>query len=107
MWKQYFNLIRIHRGRIITSSHGELDFSRDDIPVKTCQELYEAGFPYLELTEEGKKELYGIEPGAPTSTTSDSELPEIDKNKAMTLETVGTEVPPPNRKKYANKKSSE
>jgi len=64
MWTDYFRFIKLHRGRIITPSHGEIDFSRDDIPVETCQELYDRGFPYLELTELGKKEMFGVEPVA-------------------------------------------
>ena len=38
--------------------HGEIDFSRDDIPIEICKELFEKEFPYLELTELGKIELY-------------------------------------------------
>ena len=60
MWTDYFTMIKLRRGRVITPSHGEIDFSRDDISVETCKELYDSGFPYLELTELGKKELYGI-----------------------------------------------
>jgi hypothetical protein len=59
MWTEYFKMVKVHRGRIVTQSHGELDFSRDNIPVETCKELYDQGFPYLELTELGKKKLYG------------------------------------------------
>lgn len=106
MWTKYFKIIKVRRGRVITPSHGEIDFSRDDIPVETCRELYEADFPYIEITDQGKKELYGIEPEAPESTTSDSEPDQESEKMAITLETVGTEVPPPNRKKYASKKSS-
>ena len=40
----------------MTSFLGELDFSMDDIPVKTCKELFESGLPYLGITELGKKE---------------------------------------------------
>ena len=61
MWTQYFNFIKLRRGRVIVPIHGEIDFSRDDISLKICKELYEKGFPYLELTEFGKRELYGIE----------------------------------------------
>ena len=32
----------------------------DNIGMETCKELFDSGFPYLELTELGKKELYGI-----------------------------------------------
>jgi hypothetical protein len=62
MWTDYFRFIKLRRGRVITPSHGEIDFSRDDVPVETCRELYEKGFPYLELTEEGEQKLFCIEP---------------------------------------------
>ena len=65
MWTQYFNFIKLRRGRVIVPIHGEIDFSRDDIPVEICKELFDKGFPYLELTELGKKQLYGIKPVAP------------------------------------------
>ncbi|MDP3643065.1 MAG: hypothetical protein Q8S54_07730 [Bacteroidota bacterium] len=58
MWTKYFNFIKLRRGRVIVPIHGEIDFSRDDIPIETCQELFDKGFPYLELTEIGKEELY-------------------------------------------------
>lgn len=65
MWTQYFNFIKLHRGRVIVPIHGEIDFSRDDIPIEICKELFEKGFPYLELTELGKIELYGMEEKPP------------------------------------------
>ena len=60
MWTKYFKLVGLRRGSVITPSHGEIDFSRDDIPVETCKQLFEADFHYLEITVEGKKEFYGI-----------------------------------------------
>ena len=60
MWTKYFNFIKLRRGRVIVPFHGEIDFSRDDIPLEICKELYENGFPYLELTELGKQELYPL-----------------------------------------------
>ena len=67
MWTDYFRFKKLRRGRVITPSHGEIDFSRDDISEKTCKELFEKGFPYLELTELGKKELCGIDEKYPGS----------------------------------------
>ena len=58
MWTKYFNFIKLRRGRVIVPVHGEIDFSRDDIPTELCKELFDKGFPYLELTELGKQELY-------------------------------------------------
>jgi len=67
MWTDYFRFIKLRRGRVITPSHGEIDFSRDDISVETCKELFDRGFPYLELTELGKREWYGIVEKNPVS----------------------------------------
>ncbi len=58
MWTDYFNFIKLRRGRVIVPIHGEIDFSRDDIPLEIFKELFDKGFPYLELTELGKQELY-------------------------------------------------
>ena len=61
MWTQYFNFIKLRRGRVIIPYHGEIDFSRDDVPLEICKELFDKGFPYLELTELGKKQFNEIE----------------------------------------------
>jgi len=74
MWTDYFNFIKLRRGRVITPSHGEIDFSRDDIPVETCKKLYDHGFPNLELTELGKKELYGVLDESTLRTTKKKKL---------------------------------
>ena len=73
MWTKYFNFIKLRRGRVIVPFHGEIDFSRDDIPVEICKKLYEKGFPYLELTELGKSELYRV--------TSETLLPKQEQTK--------------------------
>ena len=65
MWTEYFKMVKVHRGRIVTQSHGEIDFSADNIGIETCKELFDRGFPYLELTELGKQDLYGIEEKPP------------------------------------------
>ena len=80
MWTKYFKLVKVRPGRIITPSHGELDFSRDNIPVETCKQLFEADFPYLEITEEGKKEFYGIVPEAEPVM-----VPDLNKEDAIEL----------------------
>ena len=61
MWKSYFNFVKLEPGRVVTALFGELDFSADDIGIEIIKALYESGFPYLEITEEGKAEIYGIE----------------------------------------------
>ena len=89
-------MVKVRRGRLITPRHGEIDFSRDDIPVETCKELFEEDFPYLEITEEGKREFYGIKP---TETKK--------KKKDILLETVEPKDSPPNRKKNRKRESPE
>jgi hypothetical protein len=74
MWTYYFRFVKLRRGRVITPSHGEIDFSRDDIPLETCKDLFEKGFPYLELTEKGKKKLYGIIEESTLRTTKKKRL---------------------------------
>lgn len=61
MWKLYFNFVKLKPGRVVTAQFGEIDFSADNIGIEIIQALYENGFPYLEITEEGKAELYGNE----------------------------------------------
>ena len=62
MWKVYFNFIKLKPGKVVTAQFGEIDFSADNIGIEIIQALYENGFPYLEITEKGKAEIYGIEP---------------------------------------------
>ena len=60
MWKRYFKFIKLKPGKVVTAQFGELDFSADNIGIEIIQALYENGFPYLEITDEGKAELYGV-----------------------------------------------
>ncbi len=92
MWKRYFNFIKLQPGRVITALFGELDFSQDNIPVEKIQALYESDFPYLQITEAGKAELYGIVPAeiietiGITETLAVSETTgTIPKRKSRTL----------------------
>jgi len=62
MWKHYFKFVKFKPGKVITSQFGEIDFSADTIGIEIIKALYENGFPYLVLTEDGKAELYGIQP---------------------------------------------
>lgn len=59
MWRRYFKLVKLAPGRVIVPGYGTLDFA-GDVPVETCKALYEADFEFLEITEEGKRALYGI-----------------------------------------------
>ncbi len=58
MWKQYFRFVKLEPGRVVTSLFGEIDFSSDTIDLETIKALYESGFPFLEITDQGKAELY-------------------------------------------------
>lgn len=61
LWRRYFKLVKLVPGKVIVQGHGTIDFA-GDVPVALCQQLYEEDFEFLEITEEGKKELYGISP---------------------------------------------
>ena len=76
MWKSYFKFVKLEPGRVVTALFGELDFSADDIGIEIIQALYESGFPYLEITEVGKAELYENE------TTLEKDLTNAKPKKA-------------------------
>jgi hypothetical protein len=59
MWRKYFIVVKVVPGRIKTPRHGIIDLSRDDLNVATLKELYEEDWPYILITNEGMKELYG------------------------------------------------
>lgn len=74
MWKKYFRF-KLTPGIVITRQYGRVDFRRDDIPVHYLQRLYEEDFPYLEITDDGMRELYGVgapvtEPAAPVAKSA-------------------------------------
>ena len=59
MWKKYFKVTKIVPGEVVVPGHGTIDFSKDNISVEVCRELFESDFLYLAITEEGKNFLYG------------------------------------------------
>lgn len=67
MWRKYFDIVKIVPGRVVTQQFGVIDFSSDRVPVETCKTLFEEDFPYLQITEAGKSELYGIQPAKTTA----------------------------------------
>lgn len=89
MWRKYFKLVGLVPGKVITQSHGTVDFSTD-VPVETCKELFELDFKYLEITDEGKEKLYGIKaPEAPSKgDKKESGPPEKRKRSSPTKRTV-------------------
>lgn len=74
MWKKYFNVVGIVPGPVIVYGFGQVDFSRDDLQVDVCKKLFEADCRYLQITADGLKELYGIQPKE-ESTTPDTSTP--------------------------------
>ena len=80
MWQDYFKLIKLKPGRVITHLFGELDFSRDNLSLEVLKKLYESDFPYLEITPLGKARIYGI-PEIADGPSSDEVIPEKVKRK--------------------------
>ena len=81
MWKQYFKFVRLQPGKVVTSQFGEIDFSADTIGTEIIQALYENGFQYLEITEEGKAEIYRLGPVLVTDSTIDKPIQAKKKQK--------------------------
>lgn len=82
MWKNYFKFIKLRPGRVVTQQFGEIDFSSDKIPLETVKTLYESDFPYLEITEEGKAELYGMKaPSIQPAPLPKPFTPKVQKKK--------------------------
>lgn len=59
MWRKYFKVVKVVPGRIVTPRHGLIDLSADNLSVDLLKELYEEDWPYIEITHEGMKTLYG------------------------------------------------
>ena len=62
IWTDYFTLIKVLPGRIVTHRFGTLDFSDPSLPVEKVQALYEDDFPYLKITPLGMEALYPMPP---------------------------------------------
>lgn len=78
MWRRYFKLVKLAPGKVIVQGYGTLDFA-GDVPVETCKALYETDFEYLEITEEGKRVLYGISP-TPTLPAGEGEVEPVKRH---------------------------
>ncbi|MFA5816852.1 MAG: hypothetical protein WC865_14665 [Bacteroidales bacterium] len=61
-WKDYFTLIKVQPGRIVTPRFGTLDFADPNLPVEKVQALFEDDFPYLKITPLGLEVLYPVPP---------------------------------------------
>ena len=58
MWQDYFTLVKLHPGEVQTFKHGLIDFKNPRIPVALCKQLFDEGFPYLELTKKGRNKYF-------------------------------------------------
>lgn len=88
MWTNYFKFKKLVPGKVVTPSHGTIDFSNPNLPVEIVKKVYESDFPYLEITNRGMKELYLKDqeeketPPIPDDTTDQVILtPEISDQK--------------------------
>ena len=68
IWTDYFTLIKVLPGRIVTPRFGTLDFSDPNLPVGKLQVLFEDDFPYLKITPLGIEALYPVPPLAKLPT---------------------------------------
>ena len=46
---------------VVTDEFGKIDFSADTIGIEIIKSLYENGFPYLDISEQGKAVLYEVD----------------------------------------------
>jgi len=74
-WTNYFKFIKLEPGIVVVPGYGKIDFRNRNIPVELCKKLYDSGFPYLELTTEGKEELYGSKENKPVDKTTKPKSP--------------------------------
>jgi len=73
-WTDYFTLIKVLPGRIVTPRFGTLDFSDSSLSVEKLQALFEDDFPYLRITPLGMETLYPMPPLAKLSSKKDEPL---------------------------------
>jgi hypothetical protein len=62
IWTDYFTLIKVLPGRIVTPRFGTLDFSDPSLSVEKLKALFEDDFPYLQITPLGMEALYPVPP---------------------------------------------
>jgi len=62
IWTDYFTLIKVLPGRIVTPRFGTLDFADPLLPVEKVLKLFEDDFPYLQITPLGLETLYPVPP---------------------------------------------
>jgi hypothetical protein len=73
MWRKYFRF-KLVPGVMIHHRFGKIDFRCENLDMDMLKQIVEEGSYYLELTPEGQKEFYGIEP---LEDIQESSIPEI------------------------------
>jgi len=60
MWRKYFNIKGIKPGPVVyPAPFNKIDFRSENLNPDTLFAIYEAGHPYLVLTDEGFEHYYG------------------------------------------------
>lgn len=101
MWRRYFKLVKLVPGKVIVQGYGTLDFA-GDVPLETCKALYETDFEFLEITELGKKELYGIK-----SSEFKVQSSELEEHETVNQEPVTNDQEPMTKVRRTRKKKKE
>lgn len=70
---------------MVTALFGLIDFSDDNIPLEKIRALYESDFPYLQITEAGKAEIYGIVPAAKSDLDGEIRIDAINHVSAESI----------------------
>lgn len=80
MWRQYFNIKGIKPGVIVyPRPFNEVDFRDDDLDPEKLLKIYEAGHPYLEITDAGINHFYPDKMQKALGNTMES-IQEVTKN---------------------------
>ena len=60
MWRQYFKIIGIKPGVVVyPRPFGKIDFRNDNIDPDLLYQIFEAGHPYLRMTDKGFEHFCG------------------------------------------------
>lgn len=75
-WQEYFKVSGIVPGEVVIPGHGIVDFRDKELPMAFIINLYENDFPYLQITEKGRKSLYGLPDEPAIYEVPETPLPE-------------------------------
>ena len=108
MWSKYFKLKGLVPGKVVTHSQGTVDFRNPNLPIEKLQKLFEEDFPYLEITPEGQRVLYGkktVTPKTPDPTQDEKPAPPMNENTyEQPKQETKPEQPKPRKVTYRKRK---